>query len=369
MSSATQAGPAQDTRRNAFGFLRLFFASLVIVSHTPEMVDGTREREPLTLLFGTISFGDLAVDAFFIISGYLITASFLSRPQIVPYLWRRIGRIYPGFLVATFVSLFIVAPLAGTTPESLLQWSGRSIARIVFLKMPYLPDVFLDNPLTLLNGPMWTIAYEFRCYLLVIALALAGLFRSPGLVALASAAMLSAAVLLPEPVFEAVDSIFPHSTFIFGRLEETLRLTGMFLAGSFFLLRPALIPRGPATLGACAAGLLACLSQPMLAGIGVAVFGAALIFGVAFGGQGRLIDRINVRSDISYGAYLYAWPFEQLLIAHFPQLSLVELCLATLAFALAAGWLSWTLVERRALQAAQKIEWPAFRRRGIESAA
>jgi peptidoglycan/LPS O-acetylase OafA/YrhL len=79
--------------RNAFGFLRLLFASLVIVSHATELFDGNREREPLTRLFGTISFGDLAVDGFFIISGYLVVGSYLKRPAIGEYLLTQARRL------------------------------------------------------------------------------------------------------------------------------------------------------------------------------------------------------------------------------------------------------------------------------------
>lgn len=52
------------THDNAFGFIRLVFASLVIVSHTVAMVDGNKGREPLYLLTGTTTFAHLAVDGF-----------------------------------------------------------------------------------------------------------------------------------------------------------------------------------------------------------------------------------------------------------------------------------------------------------------
>ena len=54
---------------NNFHFLRLALAGLVILAHSPILVDGDRHREPLTWIFGTgINLGDLAVDGFFLIS-------------------------------------------------------------------------------------------------------------------------------------------------------------------------------------------------------------------------------------------------------------------------------------------------------------
>ena len=52
-------------KQNNFGFLRLLLSSLVVVSHSPEIVDGNKNREILTNIFGTTTFGQLAIDGFF----------------------------------------------------------------------------------------------------------------------------------------------------------------------------------------------------------------------------------------------------------------------------------------------------------------
>ncbi len=54
-----------DTNKsNNFNFIRIFFTTLVILSHSPELIDGNRDREILTQLFYTISFLKFSVDDF-----------------------------------------------------------------------------------------------------------------------------------------------------------------------------------------------------------------------------------------------------------------------------------------------------------------
>lgn len=178
--------------KNAFGFLRLLFASLVIITHVSEWKDGDSRNDLLYSVFGTISFGPLAVCGFFIVSGYLITASYQSsEPRVREYFIKRIARIYPGFVVAYIASLWIFAPMAGFyVPDSFKDYA-TAILRMVLLSPPEIKGIFPDTPFPGINPAMWTIAYEFRCYVLVAVMGAMGAFKHKWTVPLLAASLMS----------------------------------------------------------------------------------------------------------------------------------------------------------------------------------
>jgi len=89
--------------------MRLILAGLVMLSHAPTLIDGDRHRELLTMLFGTQPLGAMAVDGFFLLSGFLIVQSWATDPNLGRFLLKRVLRIYPAFIVASIVSVFLVA--------------------------------------------------------------------------------------------------------------------------------------------------------------------------------------------------------------------------------------------------------------------
>lgn len=73
-------------RVNNFDFLRFVAASLVIISHSSALTGNG--AEPFALLTkGQETFGGLAVGVFFIISGYLICASYIKTQNIFKYFY------------------------------------------------------------------------------------------------------------------------------------------------------------------------------------------------------------------------------------------------------------------------------------------
>ena len=85
MSEPLSAGAT----RNNFDFLRFFFASLVILPHSFPLGSGNADGEPLIRFTnGQLTLGALAVDCFFVISGFLISQSWCCGTASTSTLFR-----------------------------------------------------------------------------------------------------------------------------------------------------------------------------------------------------------------------------------------------------------------------------------------
>jgi peptidoglycan/LPS O-acetylase OafA/YrhL len=324
--------------RNNFGFLRLLFATLVIVSHSAELIDGNRSREPLTNLFGVLTFGELAVDGFFLISGYLVVQSFERSDSTLNYLMKRIRRIYPGFLVAYFVCVFVIAPWVGNDLATMSFGDLASVIRkALFLREPPKVYGFAGLPYPPLNGAMWTIHEEFRCYLLVILFGLIGIYRNKWILALMTTALLALMEMKFDPGFSEV----------IGDPYSIVRFLGIFCVGSLFYQLQNSIPYNTAIAAAVTVALAFCLYNSIIAESAFAVLGGYLLFWFALYLKSTVLQTINGKDDISYGVYLYAWPVQNAIIFFFGIKSPGTLTLLTLPLVYIIGYASWRFIERR----------------------
>ncbi|MEO7494788.1 MAG: acyltransferase [Massilia sp.] len=336
MSSNNIVTPAKN---NNFNLLRLILASLVILSHAPEMVDGNRSRELLTSLFHTISFGEFAVDGFFLLSGYLIVQSWANTPDVFQFLRSRVLRIFPGFIVASLVCAFVVGPLAANAAGyfSRLSITGL-IASLVLLQPPEVPPVFAGSFYPRINGAMWTISFEFMCYMVVLLAGIAGLVGR-------RRAWLAATIVLFAAFVAERFAVLPSLPSQLMWFDPLIRLGSFFLVGgACYLYREKISYSRPLAILALIVLALGMKSW-RLSELVLATAGAYLMFFFAFKPIASLA-KFNRLPDVSYGVYLYGWPVQKLLLWTFPQLSPWSLSFWSLLGALALGTVSWYLIEK-----------------------
>ena len=337
------ATSVNDHSANNFDFLRFLFAALVIFSHSFALC-GVGRREPLLRLSGgQVYTAEIAVNGFFVISGFLITASWLRCPRWTDYLQKRVLRIYPGFLVVCVLCAFLVGAAGAASPDAYLHQIrlGAFLRHLVLLDKLTLPPTFPQNfEPNEVNGSLWTIKIEFELYLMTALLGTLRLFQCRALLlALAAACLLlQTAISLPSISVPLPDTLTSH-----------LRFLTYFLAGmTLFLYRDKISYGGS---GAAVALTVLAIGTWTHALAAVVVLPAVyLIMAAAFSPRLRL-HRFGQRQDISYGLYLYAWPIQQLLVQQFDALHHPwSLFLTALPLTVLAATLSWHLVEKPCLR-------------------
>ncbi|MBV9743100.1 MAG: acyltransferase [Acidobacteriia bacterium] len=350
------------SRRNNFDFIRLCLAVAVIFSHSFPLGTGLEASEPVAVLtHGQTTAGAIAVDLFFIMSGYLITASFENSASPWRFLEKRIRRIYPGFLAAMLVSVGVVVPLASARlggaglTDQFVNFFGNTLRLREFASS----GGFAHNAFPgALNGSVWSISYEFWCYIGVLLL---GVFRVLGrrrLMALIFWLSWATSIVVAIRDWRPGNSI---PGMIFGYPPFWARLLPMYLSGVLFYIyrrQIALTWRGLVIAGATLA--LACWI-PFGWTLVFPLAGAYLLFAAAFTASGRF-SGFAAHGDFSYGTYLYAFPIQQILLQALGGRANPYLLFAAatpISLVVAIG--SWHCVEKRFLRSNRRIASVAAR--------
>lgn len=344
-----------DTRPPGYDLVRLALAWAVLVSHTwPLGGFGPEPGSPFAPEFLTL--GGFAVAGFFAMSGLLVGRSALDRPT-GSFAAARAIRIIPAYWVSLIVSAFVVAWIGwhherGTwrgfvvvTPDS--AWAY--VARAALFPVEFVHGVFdvftTSTPYgratgsSFVNGSLWTLAYEVRCYALaaIVAIAARHLGRRAVIAAWAAAFGLAAFHEL-RPAFASatvgpvVDPTLASLSFVF--------LTGTVLAAfaDRIVLRPHL---------AIAALVVGVTAGRLTSFTAVTISAATLAVLVPF--VAAALDRPAAAlrgTDWSYGTYLYAWPVQMLLAMWGFDAGPWRFVLASTAITLVFAAASWYGVER-----------------------
>jgi peptidoglycan/LPS O-acetylase OafA/YrhL len=352
----TTLARAFDPRRNSVNALRLLLAGIVLLSHTLKLHGGS---DPVELLTGSsVDMGTMAVDGFFALSGFLIVGSFLNSPSTGRFLWRRCLRILPGFWACLLVTAVVLLPLAqllqyGTLAgfplageQSVLSYVGANAA--LFIQQFEVRGLLGDGAV---NGSLYTLFYEFLCYLGVAVLGAAGLLRRRTWPLLAAGALVwlfaLQQLLTGGAVFAGSDT-----------LSIALRFGIMFLAGAIAHRLADRVPLGRIGGAVAALVLVQAVVLASFAGADPAstlvymlVAPPAVAYLVLLAGSSPRLRAVGARRDLSYGLYVYAWPVQVLvLLAGAAAWPVGVYGLVSLGIALLMAWASWVWVESPALR-------------------
>lgn len=331
------------TQTNNIGFLRLLFAYLVILSHSPLIIDEDLSREVLYhLTGGAVDLGGLALNGFFLLSGYLIFQSYKNSISFFNWIIKRVLRIYPAFIVVWLVCVFIFVPLAGAThlllESGTIDWA-RMIVKVLFLAVPHVEGLHEATGIVTINGSLWTIRYEFLCYLLIPLIALFGLNNKNILLVL----FISIVTHLYTKIY-GID--FTTDTPFNLSAAHLSRLASAFLIGICFFKFKERIVWSRTISFICFICLIASFHSPIFASLGFSLFGGYLLFNFAFNFKNTHIQNINNTYDISYGVYIYAWPIQALITQNNLTINPWLLSFISIILASALGYLSWKIIEK-----------------------
>lgn len=296
------------------------------------------------------------VPIFFVVSGFLISASYERKPDLRSYFRARALRIYPALWVCLAISLVAAGAFGFLPPDVVLssKFAAWLAAQVSFVQF-YNPSFLRGFGVGVLNGSLWTIPVEltfYACVPVLYALLVRGRARRTsnallGVVALASFAV---GYAMYSGVFGPRDgmrsklvqvTLAPHLyLFLLGVLaQRNWDVVERFLRGRFLLwIVPYTALAVPLHLGLVEGPLPTALARVMLAGT---------VLSGAFSAC-SLSAKLLRHQDISYGFYLYHMVF----INVFVELGLMgrlSYLLAALGLTTVAAFASWRLIEKPAL--------------------
>ena len=230
---------------NNFTGARMLLASLVIWTHCYWRSTGLTGADEVSTMVG-LPLSHLAVNGFFFVSGFLICQSLFRQPGFGSFSLMRVARIWPALIVCTVLTVGVFAllsdrPMAYVSAEQSLRFAAMNLTMI---KAAYeLPAVASGNVnLAIVNGSLWTIPWELRCYLAIgLGFAIAAPRRRAWVEPVLA---FSVAAAIIWAVAQQYWSDFPptYQGLLFN-LDIWMRLWGCFAAGALiWLWRQAAMP-------------------------------------------------------------------------------------------------------------------------------
>ncbi|WP_404985759.1 acyltransferase family protein [Chryseobacterium sp. M5] len=336
------------SRTNNLDFLRLIFASIVVVTHSYPL-SGTAERDFLSNFTSSqIALSYIGVKGFFIISGYLIFKSLLRCENLFDFYWKRILRLFPALLIVLVLTV-LFAPAVYENPVP--YWQNKSVFTYIphnlslFFLQFKINGVFENNPYKgVINGSLWTIRYEFCMYIMASSLFF---IRKKNI--------LKTIVILIF-ILSYILSVF-YPDFMNGPLLHIMSLSSVslydftcFFSGGMLLTYINFKDRKFENIIIITSLILFIVSLYSNISLYTCFFTLPILVILIGKKSTKYINKIgNTLGDISYGIYIYSFPIQQALM-YFFKLDLISLMVSSLLLSFIMGYISWHLIEKKALE-------------------
>lgn len=271
----------------------------------------------------------------------MVTPGLVKSGNILEYLSRRFMRIMPLLVVVVVSTAFILGPILTDLP--VLEYFSRPntwlyLKNITTSLQLNLPGVTNHHGASGINNPLWTLRYEWICYFIVAIASIALALRNRLAFALAWVA-----VIIAYPILFGFTGVEEGS----GQLKMLLLLFGFFGAGTLIALYSKKI------LWSRSLMILAAILLVLVFYFQIAQLFAPFLVSYLAVGIGLIKmpwSRFLERADLSYGMYLtHALVLTTLMHFYSFQnpLALFAVCMP---IALIVAWLTWTIVEKPALE-------------------
>lgn len=344
-----------DAKHNNLTLVRLILAASVIYSHSLEATNGLDET--IALLHQPMSW--FAVNGFFALSGFLMYRSLERNASIGSFALSRFMRIWPGMIAMCVIVVLLFLPFTTVSIGAYLTGSD-TLRFLVYNQLTLgwysLTGVFCGGsgePCNI-NGSLWTIPWEIRCYVIIAVLAKLGLLRSKPFHRFVVPVSLGGALLfLFPPVHGWLEGML-HGHLYF--LEQIARLWTAFLLGGVAYANRHRIPLS--WLGALALLVLVYLTRSLFFGDilrSIAVLYWVLCVGFLAAGKIPGAPRLP---DYSFGTYIYGMPVMRLILLLVPAIEGHLLALATMVLVIPFAAFSWEAIERPAQTLRKRFRKP-----------
>lgn len=327
-------GAVMSKKENNFDFIRFLAAVGVIFSHSYPLTGAL--NEPLIILSNNkFTIGSIAVTSFFILSGFLITKSYVNSKSTLLYFRARALRIYPALICVVLITVFFIGPLVySSSPVEYFQNKKNYVYLINLTSLRHFSSsLFLNNPLPQVNGCLWTLPHEMLCYCMV---PIVGACVKRRFVEFLFLSLLTA-------------SLF--STYILFNVDFYLNLFCFACGSSIFLLRNRIVLKHSVAVVCFALTVINMRFNPTksLAFMINAMTFSYVLFYLSYL-KPTYFKNFAKKGDFSYGIYLWGFLIQQLIIFQFdilsPGLNFIVSTLITLPIA----FVSWHLIEKQALK-------------------